>query len=128
MIHLICEEKVIVQLVSLVKLLNILVSAIGHSSVVTTTTKTTMTMMMVVVIVMMMIKIMVTMMGRNDAIKCKLSDRVLRPAQGLEHNIWWRNEYKYKYNQSTNTSTNTVWSCLMHVLWCLVVSMYIYIG
>ena len=82
---------------------------------------------MVVVIVMMMIKIMVTMMGRNDAIKCKLSDRVLRPAQGLEHNIWWRNEYKYKYNQSTNTSTNTVWSCLMHVLWCLVVSMYIYI-
>ena len=104
MIHLICEEKVIVKLVSLVKLLNILVSAIGHSSVVTTTTTTT-TMMMVVVIVMMMIKIMVTMMGRNDAIKCKLSDRVLRPAQGLEHNIWWRNEYKY--NQSTNTFTNT---------------------
>ena len=104
MIHLICEEKVIVKLVSLVKLLNILVSAIGHSSVVTTTTTTT-TMMMVVVIVMMMIKMMVTMMGRNDAIKCKLSDRVLRPAQGLEHNIWWRNEYKY--NQSTNTFSNT---------------------
>ena len=104
MIHLICEEKVIVKLVSLVKLLNILVSAIGHISVVTTTTMTTTTMMMVVVIVMMMIKMM---MGRNDAIKCKLSDRVLRPAQGLEHNIWWRNEYKYKYNQSTNTFTNT---------------------
>ena len=30
MIHLICEEKVIVKQVSLVKLLNILVSAIGH--------------------------------------------------------------------------------------------------
>ena len=106
MLHLICEEKVIVKLVSLVKLLNMLVSAIGHISVVTTTTMTTTTMMMVVVIVMMMIKIMVMMMmGRNDAIKCKLSDRVLRPAQGLEHNIWWRNEYKY--NQSTNTFTNT---------------------
>ena len=72
------------------------------------TEMTAVTIMMTVTI-MMMVVAMVMMIGRNDAIKCKLSDRALllsqRPAQGLQHNIWWRNEYKYKYNQSTNTFT-----------------------